>query len=111
MATDCGEGLLDSRRVEELPVRFPFVDSDSSSRAIFESNGNGDSKDSSHDANKTNPGKPSYLAQGSDARKGKGENSGDCNKNGGACGVFRDGVETDRDTQHGRARDKNPVWE
>jgi hypothetical protein len=63
------------------------------------------------DTDKTDPSKPANTAKSTDTRETESNNSGNGNKYSGTCAMSRDSVQTDRDTQHTRTGDEDPVFD
>lgn len=59
---------------------------------------------------KTDPSKPADTAKSTDTRETESNNSGNGNKDSGTGAMSRDSVQTDRDTQHTRSGDEDPVF-
>lgn len=100
-----GEG---SALVDNLVVRLPGALLGSIGGSVLNTDGDGNSEDGSEKADQSNPSEPADAAQSSDAGKTEADDGGDGDENGGACAVHGDGVESDRNTEHTRAGDKDP---
>jgi hypothetical protein len=89
---DSRHSLGEGRVTEEFPVRGEVSSLGSLSRAILNASGDSHTEDGGEDGEHADPGEPADLAQCADAGNTESDDGGDCDEDGGAGTVGRDGI-------------------
>lgn len=100
-----GKAWVSDKMVVGLPVAFLGSERGS----VLDTNGGGDGEDGSDDADNADPGEPRDAAESLNTGEDETDDGSDDDEDGGAGTVEGEGVESDRDTEHGGTTDEDPV--
>lgn len=102
-------GLSEAWVSDKVVVGLPVAVLGSEGRSVLNTNSDGDGEDGGDDADNADPGEPRNAAESLDTGKDETDNGSDDDEDGGAGTVEGEGVESDRDTEHGGTADEDPV--